>query len=140
MKGYEGPGTGHDVGRYVGVTMRETDELHLVGHASVAPHLRGPDGGVRTGALLTMLDNVGFAFHAMAAAQDFGQRPSVASFLLIGFAFDILAQRLDSRGMVAEPCIDKAEIEPSGGIVAVFLRPKLKDALNIGQPPGCSVR
>ena len=70
MNGYEGPGTGHDVGRYMGVTMRETDELHLVGHAAVAPHLRGPAGGVRTGALLTMLDNVGGLGGGLAALPD----------------------------------------------------------------------
>ena len=70
MIGYQGPGAGHDVGRYMGVTMRETDELHLVGHAAVAAHLRGPAGGVRTGALLTMLDNVGGLGGGLAALPD----------------------------------------------------------------------
>jgi len=62
--------TGHDVGRYMGVTMHEEEELHLVGHAAVAPHLRGPAGGVRTGALLTMLDNVGGLGGGLAALPD----------------------------------------------------------------------
>jgi uncharacterized protein (TIGR00369 family) len=63
-------GAGRDVGRYMGVSMRETDELHLVGHAEVAPHLLGPGGGVRTGALLTMLDNVGGLGGGLAALPD----------------------------------------------------------------------
>jgi uncharacterized protein (TIGR00369 family) len=62
--------TGRDVGRYMGVTMRETEEFHLVGHADVAPHLLGPAGGVRTGALLTMLDNVGGLGGGLAALPD----------------------------------------------------------------------
>jgi uncharacterized protein (TIGR00369 family) len=63
-------GTGREVGRYMGVSMRETEELHLVGHAAVAPHLRGPAGGVRTGALLTMLDKVGGLGGGLAALPD----------------------------------------------------------------------
>lgn len=63
-------GTGREVGRYMGVSMRETEDLHLVGHAAVAPHLRGPAGGVRTGALLTMLDNVGGLSGGLAALPD----------------------------------------------------------------------
>ena len=62
--------TGRDVGRYMGVTMREAGEGHLVGHAEVAPHLLGPAGGVRTGALLTMLDNVGGLGGGLAALPD----------------------------------------------------------------------
>jgi uncharacterized protein (TIGR00369 family) len=64
------PDTGRDVGRYMGVAMREVDEGHLVGHADVAPHLLGPAGGVRTGALLTMLDNVGGLGGGLAALPD----------------------------------------------------------------------
>jgi uncharacterized protein (TIGR00369 family) len=66
----ERPEAGHHVGRYMGVAMREVEELHLVGHASVAPHLRRPAGGVRTGALLTMLDNVGGVTGGLAALPD----------------------------------------------------------------------
>jgi uncharacterized protein (TIGR00369 family) len=54
----------------MGVTMREVDDLHLVGHAAAARHLRGPAGGVRTGALLTMLDNVGGLAGGLAALPD----------------------------------------------------------------------
>jgi uncharacterized protein (TIGR00369 family) len=64
------PETGRDVGRYMGVTMQEVGEGHLVGHADVVPHLRGPAGGVRTGALLTMLDNVGGLGGGLAALPD----------------------------------------------------------------------
>ncbi len=70
MNSDERPEAGHHVGRYMGVAMREVEELHLVGHASVAPHLRGPAGGVRTGALLTMLDNVGGLTGGLAALPD----------------------------------------------------------------------
>ena len=70
VNSYERPEAGHHVGRYMGVTMREVEELHLVGHAEVAPHLRGPAGGVRTGALLTMLDNVGGLSGGLAALPD----------------------------------------------------------------------
>ncbi len=63
-------GTGREVGRYMGVAMRETEELHLVGHAPVAPHLLGPGGGIRTGAILTMLDNVGGLNGGLAALPD----------------------------------------------------------------------
>lgn len=70
MNRYGDASSGHDVGRYMGVTMHEEEELHLVGHAEVAPHLRGPTGGVRTGALLTMLDNVGGLGGGLAALPD----------------------------------------------------------------------
>jgi uncharacterized protein (TIGR00369 family) len=61
---------GREVSNYVGVTMREVDELVIVGHAPIAPHLRGPAGGVRSGALLTMLDNVGGLNGGLAALPD----------------------------------------------------------------------
>jgi len=70
MTGLDVPPTGREVGYYMGVTMRETDELHLVGHAPVAPHLSGPGGGVRTGALLTMLDMVGGLNGGLAALPE----------------------------------------------------------------------
>ena len=50
--------------------MRETEDLRLVGHAAVAPHLLGPAGGVRTGALLTMIDNVGGLNGGLAALPE----------------------------------------------------------------------
>lgn len=66
----DGSDTGREVGYYMGVTMRETEELRLEGRAPVAPHLLGPAGGVRTGALLTMLDNVGGLNGGLAALPD----------------------------------------------------------------------
>ena len=63
-------GRGREVGWYSGVTMREIEDLRLVGHAPVAPHLLGPAGGVRTGALLTMLDNVGGLNGGLAALPE----------------------------------------------------------------------
>lgn len=66
-----GDASGRDVGRYIGVTMRETEELRLEGHAEAAPHLRGPEGiGVRTGALLTMIDNIGGLNGGLAALPE----------------------------------------------------------------------
>jgi uncharacterized protein (TIGR00369 family) len=67
--------TGHDVRRYVRVKMREVERAAgaspvLVGHAPASAHLRGPGGGVRGGALLTMLDNVGGLCGGLAALPD----------------------------------------------------------------------
>ena len=66
--------TGRDVSRYVRVSMREVEGTGhgpvLVGHAPVSEHLRGPNGGVRGGALLTMLDNVGGLCGGLAALPD----------------------------------------------------------------------
>jgi acyl-coenzyme A thioesterase PaaI-like protein len=67
---YEGPEQGRDVSRYVGVELHETAELRVEGHAPAAPHLRGAHGGVRAGALLTMLDNVGGLCGGLAALPD----------------------------------------------------------------------
>jgi uncharacterized protein (TIGR00369 family) len=61
---------GREVSNYVGVTMREVEELVIVGHAPVGPHLCGPAGGIRSGALLTMLDNVGGLNGGLAALPD----------------------------------------------------------------------
>jgi uncharacterized protein (TIGR00369 family) len=69
-----GPDTGRDVSRYVRVSMREVEGTGhgpvLVGHAPASEHLRGPYGGVRGGALLTMLDNVGGLCGGLAALPD----------------------------------------------------------------------
>ena len=70
MSHFHDAGTGRDVSRYMGVAMREAEDLRLVGHAPVAAHLVGPAGGVRTGALLTMLDNVGGLAGGLAALPD----------------------------------------------------------------------
>jgi uncharacterized protein (TIGR00369 family) len=73
--GYQGPTTGRDVSRYVRIALREVaDRLgagpRVVGHAPASAHLRGPNGGVRGGALLTMLDNVGGMCGGLAALPD----------------------------------------------------------------------
>ena len=39
----------------------------MVGHAPASAHLRGPHGGIRAGALLTLLDNVGGICAGLAA-------------------------------------------------------------------------
>ena len=64
------PIMGREVSNYVGVSMREVEELVIVGHAPLAPHLCGPAGGIRAGALLTMLDNVGGLNAGLAALPD----------------------------------------------------------------------
>jgi len=69
-----GKGEGRDVSRYVRVEMREVpgtgDGPVIVGHAPASDHLRGPNGGIRGGALLTMLDNVGGLCGGLAALPD----------------------------------------------------------------------
>jgi uncharacterized protein (TIGR00369 family) len=68
-----GDGQGRDVSRYIRVDLHEVeghDEIRVQGHAPAAPHLRGPSGGVRAGALLTMLDNVGGLCGGLAALPD----------------------------------------------------------------------
>jgi uncharacterized protein (TIGR00369 family) len=73
--GFDGPETGRDVARYVRTEMREVESSAdgspvIVGHAPASDHLRGPNGGVRGGALLTMLDNVGGLCGGLAALPD----------------------------------------------------------------------
>lgn len=70
MNGVDKSGSGRDVGHYMGVTMREVAELQLVGRANIGAHLLGPGGDIRTGALLTMLDNVGGLNGGLAALPD----------------------------------------------------------------------
>jgi uncharacterized protein (TIGR00369 family) len=69
-----GGGEGRDVSRYVRVEMREVpgpgDGPVLVGHAPASDYLRGPNGGIRGGALLTLLDNVGGLCGGLAALPD----------------------------------------------------------------------
>src|SRR4249920_2268963 len=72
---YRGPNTGREVSRYVRVELREIDPSsngapRVEGHAPASDHLRGPGGGVRGGALLTMLDNVGGLCGGLAALPD----------------------------------------------------------------------
>jgi len=72
---YSGPETGREVSRYVQVELHEVEtpereSPRVVGHAPASRHLRGPGGGVRGGALLTMLDNVGGLCGGLAALPD----------------------------------------------------------------------
>jgi uncharacterized protein (TIGR00369 family) len=67
---YAGSEDGRGVSRYLRVDLREGDEGHMVGHAPASAHLRGPHGGVRAGALLTLLDNVGGICAGLAALPD----------------------------------------------------------------------
>ena len=73
-RGYAGPRTGREVSRYVRVELREvtngSDELRVEGRAPASAHLRGPHGGMRAGALLTMLDNVGGLCGGLAALPE----------------------------------------------------------------------
>src|SRR5262249_48736127 len=61
---------GREISNYVGVTLREVDDLVIAGHAPIAPHLCGPGGAVGSGVLLTMLDNVGGLNGGLAALPD----------------------------------------------------------------------
>ena len=68
-----GSGQGREVSRYIRVELHEVegaDEIRVQGHAPAAAHLRGPHGGVRAGALLTMLDNVGGLCGGLAALPE----------------------------------------------------------------------
>jgi len=72
---FGGPDSGRDVSRYVRVELHEIEPAgngfpRVEGHAPASPHLRRPGGGVRTGALLTMLDNVGGLCGGLAALPD----------------------------------------------------------------------
>ncbi len=65
-----GADDGRGVSRYVRVDLREADEGRMVGHAPAAAHLRGSHGGIRAGALWTLLDNVGGICAGLAALPD----------------------------------------------------------------------
>jgi len=69
-EGHGNPEDGRGVSRYVRVDLREGDEGHMVGRAPAAAHLRGRHGGMRAGALLTLLDNVGGICAGLAALPD----------------------------------------------------------------------
>jgi uncharacterized protein (TIGR00369 family) len=66
---------GRSVARFVGVELREVGDWErgeVIGEA-ISPlpdHLRAPGGGLRTGALLTMCDNVGGFCAGLAALPD----------------------------------------------------------------------
>ena len=68
-----GEPAGRGIARYIGVDLREVEgagEVAVRGRAPAATHLRGPHGGVRAGALLTMLDSVGGLCGGLAALPD----------------------------------------------------------------------
>jgi uncharacterized protein (TIGR00369 family) len=72
---FGGPDRGRDVSRYVRVELHEIEPAdngapRVEGHAPASAHLRRPGGGVRTGALLTMVDNVGGLCGGLAALPD----------------------------------------------------------------------
>lgn len=59
-----------DPNRYVRVAMRERDGGTIEGRAPIADHLRGLDGVMRTGPLLSVLDSVGGLCAGLAALPD----------------------------------------------------------------------
>src|SRR4051812_18021540 len=68
-----GDGQGRDVSRYIRVDPHEVgggDAIRVQGHAPAAEHLRPPNGGVRAGALITMLDSVGGLCGGLAALPE----------------------------------------------------------------------
>jgi acyl-coenzyme A thioesterase PaaI-like protein len=65
--------TGRGISRYVRVRIEEVgppDTPEVVGHAPVSAHLLAPDGSMRTGALLTLLDSVAGLCGGLAALPD----------------------------------------------------------------------
>lgn len=70
MSGYHETTDGLEVSRYFTVAMRETAEGHIVGTAPASPHLRNAFGALQTGALLTLLDNVGGICGGLASLPD----------------------------------------------------------------------
>jgi uncharacterized protein (TIGR00369 family) len=66
---------GRSVARYAGVDMREVGDWEageIIGEATspLPAHLRSPSGGIRTGALLTLCDNVGGFCAGLAALPE----------------------------------------------------------------------
>lgn len=69
------PGWGREVPRYFGISTREigdwrSGEIVLEGTMRTLPHLVGPAGGLRTGALLAGIDSVGGFCAGLAALPD----------------------------------------------------------------------
>jgi uncharacterized protein (TIGR00369 family) len=61
---------GTDIMRFAQLEMREVEELCIEGRAPVVDHLRGPNGAVRAGALLTMLDSAGGVCGGLASLPE----------------------------------------------------------------------
>jgi uncharacterized protein (TIGR00369 family) len=64
------PEPGRGVSSYMRLDLRETGEAHITGRARALDHLRAPDGRLRTGALLTLVDSVGGLCGGLAALPD----------------------------------------------------------------------
>ncbi len=64
------PADGHPISRYMQLEVHERENLDVEGIAPAPPYLRGPRGNIRTGALLTMIDNVGGLGGGLAALPD----------------------------------------------------------------------
>lgn len=93
------PDGGGSVRRYLGLDRSEVpdgdDGWMLVGRAPAADHLCGPDGGLRTGALLAMIDSVGGFAAGLAALPDWIVTTSVL--LRVGRAPTTGPIRLEAR-------------------------------------------
>ena len=61
---------GRSVTGYVGMSMRETDDGHIVGVIPRVEHVRDASGAFRAGALLTILDSAGGLCSGLAALPD----------------------------------------------------------------------
>jgi uncharacterized protein (TIGR00369 family) len=76
LRGFPNGETGRDVSRYIRVELHEVEGApgerspRVVGHAPASDYLRGPSGGIRAGALLTMLDSVGGMCGGLAALPE----------------------------------------------------------------------
>jgi uncharacterized protein (TIGR00369 family) len=66
----ERPIAGREVGRYVGLDLRETEEGRVRGVAPVRDYLRDANGAMRPGPMLTLLDSVGGLNAGLAALPD----------------------------------------------------------------------
>ncbi len=72
---FHDPDNGRSIARYMGLTMREVGppvpgRAEIVGDAPAADHLRGPDGGIAFGGLLTLADSVGGLCSGLAVLPD----------------------------------------------------------------------
>ena len=61
---------GTDIMRFARLDMHEVEEFRIEGRALAVDHLRGRDGAVRAGALLTMLDSAGGVCGGLASLPD----------------------------------------------------------------------
>jgi uncharacterized protein (TIGR00369 family) len=97
VSGFVRPESGLDVGRFMQLSMCETDDLQLLGRIDKAPHLTGPAGGFRTGALLTMIDSIGGLGGGLAALPDGWVVSTNLSARVVGAAAHTGPLRIDNR-------------------------------------------